>query len=197
MAKDAPNHVFTAPNALSLLRILLIPVFILLLVHGKKFSAFTVFLIAALTDLLDGFAARIWHQKTSLGTYLDPAADKLLMASTFIVLSFPKLSFPNTIPLWLVLVVIIRDIYIAAGALAFIQLTGQKTAKPSLAGKACTVMEMGLLVFILFCNALGKSVSFLPVVYVIILAVVLISTVHYTTIGLKGVLEMRKTKPQN
>ena len=193
MIKKKQNSLFTAPNILSLLRILLIPVFILLLVHNKKLAAFCVFLFAALTDIMDGVAARIWHQQTTLGTYLDPAADKLLMASTFIALSIPQLGTPNTLPLWLVLVVIIRDVYIVSGALTFIKLTGQTTVKPSLPGKACTVMEMGLLVLVLLCNTLDKSPVFLQVVYIIALAIVLGSAAHYTYTGIKDFVRWKKT----
>jgi cardiolipin synthase len=196
MAKDKINPIFTVPNVLSILRILLIPVFVVLLIGDKKLSAFFVFLFASLTDLLDGIAARIWHQKTILGTYLDPAADKLLMASTFIALSLPRLGSPNTLPLWLVLVVIIRDVYIVSGALAYIKLTGQTKVKPTLPGKACTVVEMGLLVLVLFFNALGKSPAFLSVLYIVTLSIVLISTVHYTAIGLRGLLLSREKKPR-
>ncbi len=196
MTKDKVNHFFTAPNVLSILRILLIPVFVVLLVRDKKLSAFIVFLFASLTDLLDGIAARIWHQKTTLGTYLDPAADKLLMASTFIALSLPRLGSPNTLPLWLVLVVIIRDVYIVSGALTYIKLTGQTKVNPTLSGKACTVMEMGLLVLVLFFNSVGKSPTFLPALYIITLSIVLISTVQYTAIGLRGLSHLRGKKPR-
>jgi len=194
MAKDKKNRFFTAPNILSLMRICLIPVLVILLIREKRLFAFFVFLLAALTDLLDGIAARIWHQKTTVGTYLDPAADKLLMASTFIALSLPRLGSPNPLPLWLVLVVIIRDIYIVSGALTFIKLTGQTKVNPSLAGKACTVMEMAVLVLVLFFNSVNKSPSFLIILYFITLAFVLISAAHYTTIGVKGLIELREKK---
>jgi cardiolipin synthase len=194
MAKNKENLLFTVPNALSLLRILLIPVFMVLLARGHKLSAFFVFLFAALTDLLDGMAARIWHQKTPLGTYLDPAADKLLMASAFIALSIPRLGSPNTIPFWLVLAVIMRDIYIVTGSLIYIKLTDLTDIKPTLAGKACTVVEMLLLVLVFFFNSLEKTPSFLPVIYYAALAIALISAAHYTSIGLKGLSKRRGKK---
>ncbi len=126
MIKEIKKDLFTAANILSMLRILLIPVFISLLLQHRVTQAFFVFLFAIATDLLDGFAARIWQQKTKLGTFLDPAADKLLMASSFIILSLPAVSTPNTIPVWLVIVVIIRDLYIVSGALIYIRLTKKK-----------------------------------------------------------------------
>ena len=186
MAKDTDNHIFTIPNILSLLRILLIPVFILLMLQNKVVQALIVFLLAALTDLLDGVAARIWQQKTRLGTYLDPAADKLLMASTFIILSLPSVSVPNTIPIWLMLAVILRDLYVVSGTFVFVKLVGKTEITPSILGKACTVVEMGLLVLVLLFNALEKSLAFLEGVYIFTLVLALLSAVHYTFIGIRA-----------
>ncbi|MGD2294296.1 MAG: CDP-alcohol phosphatidyltransferase family protein [Candidatus Aminicenantes bacterium] len=186
MAKNSNKSLFTAPNILSMLRILLIPVFITFLIQHKVVHALLVFLFAALTDLLDGIAARVWKQKTELGTYLDPAADKLLMASSFIVLSLPSVSTPNTIPFWLMLIVILRDLYIVSGTLAFIRLTRSTAIKPSILGKASTVLEMGLLILVLIYNALGKSPSYLSLIYVITMALAVLSAAHYTHIGLRA-----------
>lgn len=194
MAKDNGKHIFNVPNMLSVVRILLIPVFVLLLVKDRMFSAFVVFVLAALTDLLDGIAARIWDQKTTAGTYLDPAADKLLMASAFIALSLPRLSSPNSIPFWLVFVVIFRDIYIVSGSLVYLKLTGQTKLRPSLPGKACTVLEMGLLVLVLFFNALDRPLSYLPVLSIVVLAIVLLSAADYTATGISGLRNLRGNK---
>lgn len=185
MPEDIDSQFFTAANILSLLRILLIPVFIVLMIQHRTISAFIVFLFASLTDLLDGIAARIWKQKTRIGTYLDPAADKLLMASSFIVLSLPAVSIPNTIPLWLMIVVLLRDIYIVFGVLVFIKLTGKTEIKPSILGKSCTVVEMGVLILVLFYNALGRVPSFFPPLYVFTLGLTLLSAAHYTLTGLR------------
>ena len=176
-----------------MLRILLIPVFIVLMVQHKTLAAFFVFLLAVSTDLLDGIVARVWKQKTKLGTFLDPAADKLLMASSFIVLSLPTVSTPNTIPVWLVVGVISRDLYIVSGSLTYIRLTKAKEAKPSMIGKICTVIEMSLLILVLLFNALGKAPSYLEWVYLLTITFVLLSAVHYTYIGISGLREYKKT----
>lgn len=177
-----------------MLRILLIPLFIVLMLQHKTELAFFVFLLAVSTDLLDGIAARVWQQKTKLGTFLDPAADKLLMASTFIVLSLPTVSTPNTIPAWLVFVVIFRDLYIVSGALTYIRLTKATEAKPSLIGKICTVVEMSLLTLVLLFNSLGKAPSSLTQGYLLTMVIALLSAAHYTFIGLRGYRQFKKIK---
>ena len=188
------KNIFTAANILSMLRIILIPVFMALMLQHKTTFAFIVFLFAVSTDLLDGIAARLWNQKTKLGTFLDPAADKLLMASTFIVLSLPSISSPNTIPVWLVVIVIFRDLYIVSGALIYIRLTKTDEAKPSMIGKVCTVMEMSLLTLVLLYNSLGKAPSFLTQIYWLTMVMALLSAAHYTFIGIRGYRQFKKTQ---
>ena len=175
-----------------MLRILLIPVFMALMLQHKTTWAFFVFLLAVSTDLLDGIAARVWQQKTKLGTFLDPAADKLLMASTFIVLSLPTVSTPNTIPVWLVVVVIFRDLYIVSGTLTYIRLIKATEAKPTKLGKVCTVVEMGLLILVLLYNSLGKAPSYLALVYLLTMVMALLSAAHYTIIGIRGFREFKR-----
>ncbi len=194
MVKKTKKNLFTAANILSMLRILLIPVLITLILQHKVTQAFFVFLFAVTTDLLDGIAARVWQQKTKLGTFLDPAADKLLMASTFIFLSLPAVSTPNTIPVWLVAVVIFRDLYIVTGALTYIKLTKTTEAKPSMIGKVCTVVEMGLLTLVLLYNSLGKAPSYLAQVYLLALVLAILSAAHYTFIGIRGYRKYRGTR---
>lgn len=188
------KNIFTAANILSMLRIILIPVFMALMLQHKATLAFFVFLFAISTDLLDGIAARVWNQKTKLGTFLDPAADKLLMASSFIFLSLPSISTPNTIPVWLVVIVIFRDLYIVSGSLIYIRLTKTDEAKPSMIGKVCTVMEMSLLTLVLLNNSLGKAPSYLAPIYWLTMVMALLSALHYTYIGIHGYRQYKRTK---
>ena len=193
-ANNTHTKILTVPNLLSLARILLIPVFILLMVRQQLFLAFIAFILAALTDFLDGIAARIWKQKTKLGAYLDPAADKLFTASSFIVFSLPAVSYPNTIPIWLVSAVIARDVYIVSGTFTLISLTGKTDITPSLLGKACTVLEMGVLVLVFLFNVIGKILSFLQPISYLTLVVIVLSAAHYTAIGLRSYTRSRKNK---
>ena len=107
-------QIFTLANQLTLLRMLLIPAFVLLVVYGYFGWALTVFIIAGATDALDGLIARLADQRTDLGAWLDPAADKLLLVTAFIVLTLPNLGLVNRIPIWLTILVISRDVGIVA-----------------------------------------------------------------------------------
>ena len=93
--------VLTLANQLTILRILLIPAFVLLVVYGYLGGALLVFLIAGVTDMLDGIIARWAHQRTNLGAWLDPMADKLLLVTTYIVLTIPSIPLTNYMPFWL------------------------------------------------------------------------------------------------
>ena len=93
--------VLTPANQLTLLRMLLIPAFVILVVYGELGWALAVFVTAGVTDALDGLIARRSGQKTSLGAWLDPMADKLLLVTTFVVLTLPGLGLANRLPIWL------------------------------------------------------------------------------------------------
>src|SRR4030042_2833273 len=100
----------TIPNLIPLLRIILTPLFIIFLIQGNYRKAFVVFVLAGVSDLADGLIARTWQQKSRLGSYLDPLADKLLMAGMFLTLSIY-----HQIPSWLTVVVLSRDVVLAMG----------------------------------------------------------------------------------
>jgi len=130
--------VLTLANQLTILRILLIPAFVLLVVYGYLGGALLVFLIAGVTDMLDGIIARWAHQRTNLGAWLDPMADKLLLVTTFIVLTIPSIPLTNYMPFWLTVLIISRDIVIVA-VVAIVNLAvGPRTFRPSLCGKLTT-----------------------------------------------------------
>jgi cardiolipin synthase len=149
--------IFTVANQLTLLRMLLIPAFVLLVVYGQFGWALVVFLIAGATDAFDGVAARQAGQKTTLGAWLDPAADKLLLVTTFVVLSLPNLGLVNRIPIWLTVLVISRDVGIVL-TVAIVSLSmGPRTFKPSLLGKSATAFFIVTCVVVMFYNYLGTT----------------------------------------
>lgn len=185
MRKEEKNSFLNLPNILSLLRILLIPVFLVLMIQGKIVEASAVFFFAGFTDVLDGFAARLLHQKTKIGALLDPAADKLLMISAFIVLTIPSLNSPHIIPLWLTIVVISRDLFIVSSAFALYKLRGQKSFPPSFLGKSSTVCQFMVLIFVLLFNSFHISFPYLRLLYFLTLALTLLSGVHYSYIGFR------------
>jgi cardiolipin synthase (CMP-forming) len=124
-------------NWLTVLRILLIPVFVSLLVYGQRGPALVVFLIAALTDLLDGYVARQRGSQSRLGAFLDPMADKLLLVSSFVTLTWLRV-----LPFWIAAVVISRDLILMVGALAIHMAGGRITPHPTPAGKAATFFQV-------------------------------------------------------
>ena len=187
--KARRSEVLTLPNLLSLSRILLTPVFVWMMVQKRPWAAFVVFLAAGATDALDGFAARLLRLKSTLGLWLDPVGDKVLLTSAFVVLTLPTLSQPNTLPLWLTAICIGRDVAIALTALVLITLRGKQTFKPVLAGKASTVCQILVLYFVLFCNATGRSPEVLGWLYVLTAILTSVSWVQY---GFRGIVILRR-----
>jgi cardiolipin synthase len=127
----------TVPNLLTIARILLTPLLAWLLLEAKMGYALLVFLAAAATDGLDGFIARLWHQKSKLGACLDPVADKLLLVSSFILLSQIDL-----IPVWLVVITVVRDLVIVTGCLILVLRQVPIQFKPVLSGKLSTLFQL-------------------------------------------------------
>jgi cardiolipin synthase len=147
----------TLANQLTLLRIALVPAFVLLVVYGYLGWALSVFATAGLTDALDGLIARRAGQRTSIGAWLDPMADKLLMVTTFIVLTLPGIPLTNHIPLWLTVAVISRDVVII-GVVAIVNLAvGPRTFTPSVWGKMTTAAFIVTAVVVMYFNYLGRE----------------------------------------
>jgi len=189
-AQRGRSELLALPNLLSISRILLTPVFVWMMIAGKPWEAFFVFLAAGATDALDGFAARRLRLKTSAGLWLDPAGDKVLLTAAFVTLSLPGLAQPNTLPLWLTAICVGRDLAIAAAALVIVLLRGMRTFKPVLAGKASTICQVLVLYVVLFFNAMGTSPAFLTWLFILTAALTLLSWVQY---GIRGVALLRRT----
>jgi cardiolipin synthase len=149
------SQVFTIANQLTLLRLLLIPAFVIFTLYGKFGWALVTFVVAGLTDLLDGLAARAAGQKSELGAWLDPAADKLLLVTTFVVLTLPNIGLVNRIPLWLTVLIISRDVGIVLTVAIVNLAVGPKTFKPSPLGKAATAIFIVACGLVMLFNYLG------------------------------------------
>jgi cardiolipin synthase len=124
-------------NWLTVLRILLVPVFVTLLVYRRPGPAMLVFATAALTDLLDGWVARRHGLQSRLGAFLDPLADKLLLTASFVTLTWLKV-----IPFWITAVVLSRDAFLALGTLLLHMIGARVYPRPSWAGKAATFFQV-------------------------------------------------------
>lgn len=125
------------PNWLTILRILLIPIFVTLLVYRWAGPALLVFCLASLTDMLDGYIARSQGRQTRLGAFLDPVADKLLLTSGFVTLTWLKV-----IPFWIAAVVVSRDVVLSIGVLVIHVAGGTVHPSPSWIGKLSTAFQM-------------------------------------------------------
>jgi cardiolipin synthase len=169
----------TPANQLTLLRVLLIPAFVILVVYGYLGWALVVFATAGLTDALDGLLARWWRQKTSLGAWLDPAADKLLLVTTFIVLTIPGLGLTNRLPIWLTVLIISRDVVIVVTVAIVNLAVGPRTFRPSIYGKVATATYIVTAVIAMLFNYLGYHSIFVDVAIYASLAITLVSGVHY------------------
>jgi len=173
------TQVFTIANQLTLLRMLLIPAFVILTLYGEFGWALTTFVVAGLTDLLDGLAARTAGQRTELGAWLDPAADKLLLVTTFIVLTLPNIGLVNRIPLWLTVLIISRDVGIVLTVAIVNLAVGPRTFKPSPLGKAATAIFIVVCVVVMFFNWLGYQSRWVDAAIWLSLVITLASGIDY------------------
>ncbi|MBI4263957.1 MAG: CDP-alcohol phosphatidyltransferase family protein [Acidobacteria bacterium] len=169
----------TLANQLTILRIMLIPAFVLLVVYGYLGWALLTFLVAGITDALDGLIARRAGQRTRLGAWLDPMADKLLLVTTFIVLTLPAIPLTNHIPLWLTVFVISRDVVIV-GVVAIVSLAvGPRTFRPSMWGKLATATYILTSVVVMYYNYRREPSLVVDVFVWVALALTLISGADY------------------
>jgi cardiolipin synthase (CMP-forming) len=169
----------TAANQLTLLRMLLIPAFVILVLYGHLGWALLVFAFAGLTDGLDGLIARASGQKTTLGAWLDPMADKLLLVSTFVVLTLPGLGLENRLPIWLTVLVISRDIVIVLTVAIISFAIGPRTFRPSIFGKIATATYILTAVVAMLYNYLGYRSAVVETFVYASLAITLVSGLHY------------------
>ena len=169
----------SVPNILTLVRILLTPVFVILLLRDLYGTALLVFAVAGVSDGLDGLIARYMNQRTALGSYLDPAADKLLLTAAFITMAVLKI-----IPAWLMVIVVTRDVIIVLG-LAILTLTEKKyEINPTLVSKCTTAIQI-LMIFITLYDPSRTKMIFLHSAFLWGTAVITtLSGLHYIYIGM-------------
>src|SRR4051812_39120493 len=170
----------TTANKITVIRILMIPVFVTLAIYygesiqegnpqdWMRFTAIAVFLLAAISDGLDGFVARRYNQRSSLGMILDPIADKGLLLSGIITLSISNWSTVDShygkFPVWFPVLVITRDTVILVGSAVLHILNGKVRVRPSWTGKVATVFQMAAIAWIML------QLHFLPLLYVVLAA---------------------------
>ena len=138
------------PNRITIFRIILIPIFIISIMYSRLDIALVIFLVASLSDALDGYLARVLGQKTHLGSILDPIADKMLINSAFVSFSLVKeLPAYLRMPVYVPVVIISRDVLILIGAITLYFVNGKLDVKPSMLGKATTCLQMFAVILLL------------------------------------------------
>lgn len=174
------SNILTIPNLLTFLRMALIPVFASLLYYGYTGAALILFVIAGVSDGVDGFVARRLKQETELGTILDPIADKLLMTTAFVILTLPNIFPPpaKSVPFWVTAAVIGRDVLIVTVAGAINVMTGFRGFQPSWLGKLSTTVQVAAVTLILVAAVFGHSI-YLPTTYFVVVLLAFASGFHY------------------
>ena len=187
----------TTANKITVVRILMIPVFVTMAIYygqsiqrgapleWQRFTAIAIFLVAAVSDGLDGYVARRYKQRSALGAILDPIADKGLLLSAIITLSISNWSDIDPeygrFPAWFPVLVITRDAVILVGSGVLHLLNGKVRVKPSWTGKVATVLQMGAIAWVML------QLHFLSLLYVVIAAGVFtfISGIIYVMDGVR------------
>lgn len=177
----------TLANKITILRILLIPVFIILLVYGYRKDlvcfrniAIGIFILSMITDALDGIVARAFKQQTNLGSFLDPLADKLLLVSAFVVVGYVE-----KISLGIVILVVSREVIMTLGWIILHVFSNNNnltiTIRPSILGKLTTAFQMLTIIYCLLEPPLPIAVRYIIITTMVIFTVT--STLHYLFIG--------------
>lgn len=188
------TQIWTPANILTVFRIVLTLPFLYLVKQGRFGWALLVFFIASLTDFFDGYVARKFNQQSPLGRFLDPLADKLLTTATYIVMAIPHEGFPS-VPLWLAVAVVGRDIVILAGSVLVYLVTRYKGFKPTLLGKVNTFVELGLIVWFLVFHTTGEFIYLLPGMYAVVIISIIGSGLEYIGQGALLLMIARKKSP--
>ena len=192
------SRIVTVPNMLTVFRMVLIPVFVSLLFYQRFILALCVFVLAGVTDGLDGLLARRFDQRSQLGTILDPIADKLMLVTSFVVLSmrsvFPQPLPPHLpVPFWVTVAVISRDVFILVGAAAINIVTGFRGFRPSLLGKINTTVQIAAIAAIIFAASVPFGTGYyLPTIYTTVFVSAVLSGAHYVFFVTKLLNEDRR-----
>ena len=173
MSPSLTPSVGLSPNAR------LIPPFAILLLYGFRGCALLVFLAAGITDLLDGLIARRTGQKTTLGAWLDPMADKLLLVTMFVMLTLPSIGSANPLPLWFTILVLSRDIAIVLTVAVVNLAVGPRTFRPSIFGKIATATYIMTGVITLYFNYLNLRSPVITAFVYASLVITIVSAFHY------------------
>lgn len=170
----------TIPNVITLLRILFVPVFVMSVVYKRFDYSLIIFLAASLTDALDGLIARLKNQKSTLGAFLDPLADKLLLISAFL-----SLTFLEQIPKWVTIIIISRDFIVVLGWISLYIQTGSTKVSPSIAGKLSNIFQAICIATVLLALNFPIPHELLNPLFIFTAGLSTISCIHYIARDIK------------
>ncbi|MHA1601057.1 MAG: CDP-alcohol phosphatidyltransferase family protein [Alphaproteobacteria bacterium] len=153
------------PNLISLARLLAVPVAIYLILQDELFLAFWVFVAAGISDAIDGLLAKRFNLVTEIGSYLDPLADKALLVGVYVTLGYV-----GQVPIWLVILIVFRDVLIVGGAILFQTITHSLRMEPLFISKVNTAAQITLAAVILAKPALGVTLDAVPETLIVIVA---------------------------
>jgi cardiolipin synthase len=139
----------TVPNLITFLRMGLVPWFLIVVLKGDSRAALWIFIIAGISDGLDGFIARFFNQRSALGAYLDPIADKILLTSAFVTLAIPGTHPGVLVPVWITVLVLARDFLILVISLVLFLVHQVDRFPPAKISKATTAIQIGAVVLVL------------------------------------------------
>ena len=169
---------YTIPNGITLLRLVLVPLFALATVERNYVLAAVVFALAGVSDALDGLLARLLAARSLLGTYLDPIADKALLVTAYIVLTWPAPGVVS-IPVWLTVMALSRDVLIVLVALLLYLGAGIREFFPSLLGKATTVVHIVTVGAVILANLVPVEESLLAGLFYLAFTLTVLSGLDY------------------
>lgn len=164
----------TVPNLITTIRIILAPVFVIYLINDQFLAALIVFLLCAISDGLDGMVARLMSQRSKLGAYLDPLADKLLLVAAFVTLSVR-----GYLPAWLTVLVFSRDTIILLGVLVLFLNRMEFTIKPTPVSKVTTWLQFITILAVLLQVYMPSLTRFYPYIFYLTALLTISSGLHY------------------
>jgi cardiolipin synthase (CMP-forming) len=173
------RRILTVPNQLTFLRLAFLPFFIIAIKYDRYTVALGILVLAGVSDGLDGLLARNLNQRTPLGAYLDPIADKLLLSSSYFVLALK-----GKIGWWLAILVLGRDVLLLVACAVILLVVGYRPFPPSIWGKATTFFEISLIVMVLVLTVWNPEALWIArrVCSYLVAAFVIISGLHYSIV---------------
>jgi len=177
LTKSQTKKILTLANKITIFRIVLIPVIVICLLQEQKILSISLLVFSILTDMLDGLAARLMKERTRLGAFLDPLADKLLITSIFMVLTYL-----GAIETWAFVIIFSRDLLIVLGWTVIYILTGSSNIFPRVLGKVTTAAQMGMALAIL----VGIPQTWTSILLWVTIGLTIASSIDYLLIGEKN-----------